>query len=71
MSYIIITTELHLTRWAEMQQVKDCTTATAVKFLFEYVSTRFGCLNILMSDRGMHFFNETISLMLEEFKVYN
>lgn len=45
--------------------MKDCSAATSMKFLFEYVLTRFGCPKILMSDRGMHFLNETISTMLE------
>jgi len=39
--YIITVTE-YLTRWAEAQPVKDSTGATTVKFLFEYVLTRFG-----------------------------
>lgn len=47
--------------------MKDCTSATATKFIFEYVLTRFGCLDILLSDRGMHFLNETISVLTEEF----
>jgi len=64
--YIITATE-YLTRWVETQPVKDCTLATAAKFLFEYVLTRFGCPMIFMSDRGTHFLNETISAMLEEF----
>ncbi len=36
--YIITVTE-YLTRWAEVQPVKDCTGAIAAKFLFEYVLT--------------------------------
>ena len=40
--YIITTTE-YLTKWAEAQLVKDCIVATTVKFLFDYVLTRFGC----------------------------
>lgn len=51
--------------------MKDFTGMTAAKFLFEYVLTRFGCLKILMSDRGMHFLNETISVLTEEFQVYH
>lgn len=39
--------------------------------LFDYVLTRFGCLKVLMSDRGTHFLNETISAMLKEFQVYH
>lgn len=50
-----------------MQPMKDCTIATAANFLFDYVLTRFGCPKILVSDRGMHFLNEMISTMVEEF----
>eukprot|EP00253_Pinus_taeda_P009106 PITA_09106 len=55
---------------AEAQPVKDCT-STTTKVIFEYVLTRFGCPKILMSDRGTHFLNETISAMMEEFQVYH
>eukprot|EP00253_Pinus_taeda_P026283 PITA_26283 len=58
-------------RWAEAQPVKDCTGAMATKFLFEYVLTRFGYLKVLMSDKGTHFLNETISVLIEEFQVYH
>ena len=51
--------------------MKDCTDVTTTKFIFDYVLTRFGCPNILMSDCGMHFLNETISALIEEFQVYH
>ena len=51
--------------------MKDCTSVTAAKFLFEYVLTQFGCPKILMSDHGMHFLNEMISMLMEEFQVYH
>lgn len=54
-----------------MQPVNDCTRETIGKFLFEYVLTRFGCLKILMSDYGTHFFNETINALTEEFQFYH
>ena len=36
--YIIIATK-YLTRWAEVQLVKDCTGVTVTKYLFEHVLT--------------------------------
>ena len=51
----IITAAKYLTRWVEAQPVKECTGETIVKFLFEYVLTRFGFPKVLMSDRDTHF----------------
>eukprot|EP00253_Pinus_taeda_P001959 PITA_01959 len=65
--YIITTTE-YLTRWVEVKWVNDYTTATATKFLFKNLLTRFGCPKILMSDRRTHFLNETISTLTKEFQ---
>ena len=61
----------YLIHYTEAQLVKDCTGVTAVKFLFEHVVMLFGCLRILMSDHGMHFLNETINIVMEEFQVYH
>eukprot|EP00253_Pinus_taeda_P003520 PITA_03520 len=49
----IITVTKYLTRWEKVQPVKDCTAATTLKFLFEYVLTQFGSHKILMSDREL------------------
>jgi len=68
--YIITATE-YLTRWVQAQPVKDCTGVTTTKFLFEYVFTRFWWPKILMSDSGMHFLNEMINALTEEFQVYH
>ena len=70
MRYIITAME-YLTRWEKAQPVKDCMGATAVKFLFEHLLTRFGCPKILMSDRGTYFLNEMINALMEEFQVYH
>jgi transposase InsO family protein len=67
----IITAMEYLTRWAKAAPVKDSSTETKTHFLFEQVITRFGCLRVLMSDQGMHFINNTISVVTEEFEVHH
>ena len=62
-AFYIITATKCLTRWAKAHPVKDCIGAIAVKFLFEYVLTKFGYLKVLMSDCGTHFLNETINTL--------
>lgn len=67
----IITTTNYLTRWAEAQLVKDCSAYTDLKFIFEYILSRFGCTKILMSDRGSHLSHKTIEVLTEEFQAYH
>ena len=62
--YIITATD-YLTCWAEAQLVKNCSAATAVKFIFDNILSRFGCPRVLMSDQGSHFLNKTIEVLTE------
>lgn len=68
--YIIIVTD-YLIRWAKAQHVTDCNAKTTVKFIFECVLSRFGCLKILISDQGSNFLNKTIEALTREFQVYH
>lgn len=61
----------YLTRWAKAQPVKDCSAETTTKFIFKFILSRFGCPNILLSDRASHFLNETIATLTEEFQMYH
>jgi hypothetical protein len=51
----------YLTKWVEAKVVKDSNAKNAAHFLFEQVTTRFGCPRILTSDQGTHFLNNTIT----------
>ena len=42
-----------------------------MKFIFEYILSRFGCTKILVRERGSHFLNEMIAALLEEFHMYH
>ena len=68
--YIITATD-YVIRWAKAQAAKYCTIDTAAHFIFEQIHTRFGYPKILMSDRGMHFFNQTIQALNEEFRIHH
>ena len=59
----------YLTRREEALPVKDCTAATTVKLLFENVVTRFGCPKILINDQGIHFVNQLIEELTDEFQI--
>ena len=42
---------------------------TIAKFLYKYILTRYGLLIEIVSDQGLHFINETIEYLLDEFMV--
>ena len=65
----IITARDYLTKWDEAKPVKDCSSDTAMQFIFENIVTRFGCPRVLMSDQGSHFLNQTIRALTEEFQI--
>ena len=61
----------YVTIWVEAKTAKECTVDIVMHFIFEYILTRFTCINILMSARGTHFVNETIEALIEEFQIHH
>src|SRR5450759_702690 len=57
--YIILATD-YGTKWVEAKATRKNDASTAGRFLFENILMRFGAPWELVSDRGLHFINETI-----------
>ena len=68
MAYIVVATE-YLTKWAEVKAVKTDTVAHDATFMYENIIFRFGCLNILVGNRGTHFLNSLIQDMTNRFQI--
>jgi hypothetical protein len=66
--YIIVTID-YTTKWVEARALKDNTTKNIVKFIYENIITRFGCLTHFINDQGSHFINKTIEVLVAEFMI--
>ena len=66
--YIIVAT-FYLTKWVEAKSTIRNDARTMAKFLYEYVFTRYGLSIEIVSDQGVHFVNEVIEFLLNEFMV--
>jgi hypothetical protein len=55
------------TKWVEARALCSNTVVDITKFLYECILTRFGCLLILVLNQGMHFINDTISHLVNQF----
>ena len=68
-SWYIATTFQYLTKRVEVESIQSCTKELARKIIFENIITTFGCLITLINDRGTHFINQTIEVLLREFLI--
>jgi transposase InsO family protein len=58
-----------VTKWVEVEPVETFTKEVITKFIYENIITRFGCPLTLINDRGTHFVNETIQVLLKKFLI--
>ena len=57
--YIIVATD-YCTKWVKAKALRDNTTVSRAKFVYEHLWCRFGCSIELISDQGGHFLNNII-----------
>ena len=66
--YIIVAMD-YLTKWPEARAVSEATADATAQFLYEQIICQHGCPQIILSDRGTHFNNNTIKALTEKFKI--
>ena len=67
--YIIVVATDYVTKWVDAKATQKNHAHTTTKVLYKYVFTRYGLTIEIVSDRGLHYINETIEYILEEFMV--
>ena len=66
--YIIVAVE-YFSRWPEARPLKAANAMNVADFIYEEIICRFGAPRVIQSDRGTHFVNEVIRLLMEKFRV--
>ena len=57
----------YFTRWSEARAVPQANAQNAAKFIYEELICRHDIINIIHSNQGTHFVNETISDLMKRF----
>ena len=58
-----------MTKWVEAKATVQNDAQTMAKFLYEFVFTRYGLPIEIVGDQGVHFINEVVEFLLDEFMV--
>jgi len=61
--YILVAT-YYATMWVEAKALKTNIVIIIVKFLYEYILTKFGCPLTIVIDQGVHFINDIIKYVI-------
>src|SRR3954454_23658661 len=62
--YIIVAID-YLTKWPEARAVSEAIAEAASQFIYEQIICQHGCPQIILSDRGTHFNNNTIKALMD------
>ncbi|KAL4339489.1 hypothetical protein GQ457_08G027410 [Hibiscus cannabinus] len=68
-NYYIILAVDYVSKWVEAKATKNNDAKTTIKFLKDFIFSRFGTLRAIISDRGTRFINQVIEALMNKFGV--
>jgi hypothetical protein len=57
----------YATKWIKAKALRTNIAVVIAKFLYEYILTRFGCLLTIVINQRIHFINDIIKHLIEQF----
>ena len=65
----IVTAMDYFTKWPEARALETADAKEIARFIYEDIICRHGCPKKILSDRGSHFNNKLVELLMEEFQI--